>query len=169
MQFLSISIRIKGVPDNIPKSFDWVSARKNCNTREMFKRLLKVVKADCNIAKEKNHHSTLQFSECSEEEFSVDELHASGRGIRHGVAFKLDGSKIQVFDPVPPQDPIPPTKVLYTLQAYLLDGGDCTFVIDDKTTEPLASVAGKPLGIRGLVFQKTSPRPWLKLYIIPFP
>ena len=111
---------------DIPKQFDWVSARKNCNTREMFKRLLKVVRADYNIAKEQEPHRNLTFAECSEEEFAVDERHASGIGIRKGVTFKLEGSKIQVCNSAPPH------KVLFTLHAYLFDGGDCTFVIDDK-------------------------------------
>ena len=111
---------------NIPKQFDWVSARKNCNTREMFKRLFKVVRADCNIAQQTTKRN-LKFSECSEEEFSVVDHHASGMGINNGVAFILDRSKVQICDPSPPN------KVRFTLRAYLLDGGDCTFIIDDKT------------------------------------
>ena len=91
----------------------------------MFKRLEKVVKADSNIAKEQRPQRNLVLTTESEEEFSVVLKHDSGIGTLKGVRFLLEGSRIRVVESTK-------TEELFTCRAYLLDGGDCTFVVDDQ-------------------------------------
>ena len=112
------------VPD-VPSSFDWVSARAECNVRELFSRLRDVVESDCNIANEKNRIEKAVFESRSEEKFTVSFTHSETKALLAGACFHLKKSEIQVAD-------LLTHKPLFTAKAYLLDGGDCTFVVDDK-------------------------------------
>ena len=109
-----------------PKTFDWVSAREKCNVREMFKRLVKVVTSDVKTAKENKILHNLKIDLICEREFSVVIPHDSGIGIIKGVLFVLEDSEIQVRVAEESR------KLMFTARASLLDGGDCTFTIDEK-------------------------------------
>ena len=120
----------------IPNTFDWVTARTKCNVRELFKRLREVVAADCNIANDSNQNKTIKFMPISEEMFAVlNNGHAS-------ASFRLNRSEIQVCDTVN-------EKLMFTAKAYLLDGGDCTYVVDDK---PLKAWQLSRLALEDVIF-----------------
>ena len=113
----------------IPKCFDWITGRRKCNAREMFDRLKETVEADIKIAEK--HCPELKFHESSLDKFAVflrsgldDDIRRNN--VRKGVRFHLEGSQIKVQNAVPPGEP------LFTLRASLLDGGNCTFLVDDK-------------------------------------
>ena len=114
----------------IPKTFDWVTARSKCNADEMFKRLLKVVTSDVDTANGINPIRIYRIDLISEREFAVVLPHISGMGFTKGVTFLREGSEIQVRQLVKPQ------KLIFSVRAYLLDGEDCTFAVNEKPLEP---------------------------------
>lgn len=118
----------------IPNTFDWMTARTKCNVRELFKRLKEVVSADCNIANENN--KAIEFTAVSEEVFAVF------RKGRSGATFRLHRSEIQVYD-------MSSDEPKFTAKAYLLDGGDCTFVVDEK---PLKAWQVSRMALEDVIF-----------------
>ena len=131
---------------DIPKTFDWVSARAKCNAREMFNRLRKVVKTDCEIATDQRSHWKLVFDPVCEKEFSVIHHHDSGIGTVAGVTFRLERSVVRVLQHQAPN------KELFSFGVYLLDGGGCTFVMEGKNA-PLYPWQVSRLALKDVFFR----------------
>ena len=115
---------------DIPRIFDWVTARKKCTVRELFDLLRKTVESDVIIANKGRSSQLFKFTPICLMEFAVVLNHDSGIGTIRGVIFKLKASKITVVDSTPPH------KESLSVRAYLLDGGDCTFAVDEKPLQP---------------------------------
>ena len=107
----------------VPKTFDWVKARSECDPQKVFTKLGKVIKHDVDRANENPvARSGIKFDLICDREFVVE---VSSGMTGKAVTVILEGSSI-LFLGRGPKD------VLFQAKPYLFDTGECLLEVDGK-------------------------------------
>ena len=110
----------------VPATFDWVTARKNCNPTELFQKLRQKIERDIAVRNTQLDEQVYGFSFNSEKSNKfVAYVNGEGSGRpRASVAFRLKGSEIRAVDTTEAAE-----TELFVGRPYLLSSGDCTLDI----------------------------------------